>query len=462
MWAMTAGVPYPVVSMERAWKTLLQNQQHDGIGGCHVDRVTETMLERYAQVMDLGETVVKTSLGVLAGKVDLSNLGDREIGVVLYNFGFTPYTGVVNCLIDIPEDWHVRYSGSSRRDFYVKATGADGRQVACQVLHLDDDTVYGYLKFGNVIGYNATRCRLSLWADSIPANGYTTIRLTPYMLKQAERTPISSRVNQLENAFLAVQIAPNGTLSVTDKTTGRVYTDLHYFEDCSDKGGPLKFDPAHDKGLRTTLSQSPDVQLLTNGELEATYRITYYWELPECIEADLRIHVPHGSEWVDMGGLHRSAHKKTVAISTDVTLCRDSRAIQFVTTVENTVRDHRLRVVFPTSLADASVSRADSPYDVVERPITVPDSTGWYEEASPHMAHHLLRLRGRRGRTGHCLSRRPLRIRGHRRREPFHCPDAAALLLHRRQSHRNLPVSGTGGMPGPAHLPLYAGPGRGR
>lgn len=130
MWAMTAGVPYPVVSMERAWKTLLQNQQHDGIGGCHVDRVTETMLERYAQVMDLGETVVKTSLGVLAGKVDLSNLGDREIGVVLYNFGFTPYTGVVNCLIDIPEDWHVRYSGSSRRDFYVKATGADGRQVA--------------------------------------------------------------------------------------------------------------------------------------------------------------------------------------------------------------------------------------------------------------------------------------------------------------------------------------------
>ena len=382
VWAMTAGVPYPAVSMERAWKTLLQNQQHDGIGGCHVDRVTNTMIERYAQVTDLGETIVKNSLSAIAGKVDLSSLGNREIGVVLCNFGFTPYTGVVNCLVDIPRDWNVRYSGNSRRDFYLKATGADGRPVDCQVLRLDDDTVYGYLKFGNVIGYESTRCQLSLWVNSLPANGYTTMRVTPYVLKQAERHPIANRFNHLENAYLAVQIAPNGSLSVTDKVNGHTVTDLHYFEDCSDKGGPLKFDPAHEKGLRTTLTLCPDVQLLTNGELESTYRITYAWNLPECIEADLHIHVPHGSEWVDMGGLHRSDRHKTVTISTDITLRRDSRSLDFVTWVENTVRDHRLRVVFPTALTDATVSRADSPYDVVERPIAVPDSTGWYEEAA--------------------------------------------------------------------------------
>lgn len=382
VWGMIAGLPYPAVSMERAWKTLLQNQQHDGIGGCHVDRVTETMLERFSQTMDLGETIVKNSLCALAGRVDLSHLGDREIGVVFYNFGFTPYTGVVNCLVDIPHEWNVRYSGSSRRDFYLKAVGADGRALDCQVLRLDDDTVYGYLKFGNVIGYPATRCRVSLWMENIPANGYTTVRLTPYVLKQAARHPIANRVNHMENAYLAVQITSNGSLAVTDKISGRTYTDLHYFEDCSDKGGPLKFDPTQDKGLETTLSCSPSIQLLTNGELEATYRIAYAWDLPECVEADLHIHVPHGSEWVDMGSLHRSERRKTVTLSVDVTLHRDSRSLYFTTTVDNTVRDHRLRVVFPTSLASASFSRADSPYDVVERPIAVPDSTGWYEEAS--------------------------------------------------------------------------------
>ncbi len=382
VWATIAGVAYPTVSMDRAWKTLLQNQQHDGIGGCHVDRVTFTMNERYAQVMDLGETIVKSSLSTLTGKIDLSDMGDREVGVVVYNFGFTPYSGVVNCLVDIPYEWNVRYSGHNRRDFYLEAKDAEGNIIPCQVLKLEDDTVYGYLKFGNVIGYGATRCHLSLWLDNVPANGYTTITVAPYVLKQAERNPIANQVNHLENAHLAVQIQPNGTLSITDKATGRTYENTHYFEDCSDKGGPLKFDPTHDKGLMTTLSQHPEVQLLRNGELEATYRITYTWELPECVEADLHIHVPHGSEWVDMGGLHRSQRKKAVTISTDVTLRRDSKSLDFVTTVDNTVCDHRLRVVFPTMLEKAAFSCADSPYDVVKRPIAVPDSTGWYEEAA--------------------------------------------------------------------------------
>lgn len=382
VWAMSAGASYPTVSMNRAWKTLLQNQQHDGIGGCHVDRVTATMNERYEQVSDLGETIVKTSLDAITGKIDLSNLGDREIGVVLYNFGSVPYKGVVNFLVDIPRDWNVRYSGNSRRDFYLKAVDAAGNPLDCQVLKLEDDTVYGYLKFGNVIGFEATRCHLAVWVENIPANGYTTVRVSPYVLKQAERNPIANRVNHLENRFLSVQIMPNGTLEVEDKTTGKTYSNIHYFEDCSDKGGPLRFDPTHDKGLQTTLTQHPDVQLLHNGELEATYRITYHWELPECVEADLHIHVPHGSEWVDIGGLHRSARKAAVAITTDVTLHRDSRKLQFKTTVNNSVRDHRLRVVFPTGMADAAVSLADAPYDVISRPIAVPDSTGWYEEAA--------------------------------------------------------------------------------
>lgn len=171
--------------MERAWKTLLQNQQHDGIGGCHVDRVTETMLERFSQTMDLGETIVKNSLCALAGRVDLSHLGDREIGVVFYNFGFTPYTGVVNCLVDIPHEWNVRVQRQQPPRFLSESRRSRWTALDCQVLRLDDDTVYGYLKFGNVIGYPATRCRVSLWMENIPANGYTTVRLTPYVLKQA-------------------------------------------------------------------------------------------------------------------------------------------------------------------------------------------------------------------------------------------------------------------------------------
>ena len=63
VWNMIYGGEYPSVPMHKAWKELLKNHQHDGIGGCHVDRVTTAMDERYAKVCDIGETVVRNSLG---------------------------------------------------------------------------------------------------------------------------------------------------------------------------------------------------------------------------------------------------------------------------------------------------------------------------------------------------------------------------------------------------------------
>ena len=382
VWSMLGGTPYPAVAMHKAWKELLKNQQHDGIGGCHVDRVTETMNERYRKVQDIGETVIKTSLSELAGRIDLSKLGEREIGLVIANTAFVPRSGIVECLVDIPRDWNVRWSGNSRRDFYLKATDMNGNPVDCQILSLEDDNVFGYLKFGNVIGYEATRCHFALQVKDVPANGYTTIKVEPYTLKQAERNPIADDAQHMENAFLAVDIQDNGTLSVLDKTTGRRYDRIHYFEDCSDKGGPLKFDPAYEKGMTTTLSQHPDIELIYNGELEATYRITYSWELPASIETDLRIHVPHGSEWIDQGRPHRSKATAVLAIATEVTLKKDATALEFKTTVNNKVQDHRLRVLFPTGLPEVDTCVADSPFDVVQRAIPVPDSTGWYEEAA--------------------------------------------------------------------------------
>lgn len=381
-WGTLADKQYPSVMVERGWKELLKNQQHDGIGGCHVDRVTQTMNERYAMVQDIGETIVKTSLCDVVGKIDLSGLADQEIAIVLFNAAFQSRKGIVECLVDVPKDWGVRWSGNSRRDFHFDAVDSDSNPVACQVLSLDDDTVYGYLKFGNVIGYEATRCKIALSIPEIPANGYTTIIVRPKKLKQSERNTLSNDVNQLENQYIKAVIAENGTITLTDKRSGKIYPMLHYFEDCSDKGGPLKFDPAYVKGLTTTLTQHPTIELVCNGELEATYRISYEWELPAAIETDLHIHVPHGSEWVDQGMLKRSDAKKTMFITSDVTLKKDAAALDFHTTVNNTIRDHRLRLMFRTGMSKAEYAYADAPYDIVSRPIALPDSTGWYEEAA--------------------------------------------------------------------------------
>ncbi|MDK1032027.1 MAG: glycoside hydrolase family 38 C-terminal domain-containing protein, partial [Planctomycetia bacterium] len=76
----------------------------------------------------------------------------------------------------------------------------------------------------------------------------------------------------------------------------------------------------------------------------------------------------------------RSAERKAIGIASEITLRAGSRRLEFKTTVDNTCRDHRLRVRFPSDI-EASDSFADGQFDVVKRPIKVPDRTGWKEPA---------------------------------------------------------------------------------
>jgi alpha-mannosidase len=80
--------------------------------------------------------------------------------------------------------------------------------------------------------------------------------------------------------------------------------------------------------------------------------------------------------------LRRSSRKSVVKLVTEITLRHGSRQLEFTTTVDNRCQDHRLRVLFPSGRSKSTHCHVDSAFDVVERPIAIPDSTGWYEEAA--------------------------------------------------------------------------------
>jgi len=383
VWSMMAQGRYPQIPLNNAWKEMLKNQQHDGIGGCHVDRVTRTMNERYENVRDIGETITRNSLKALTCQIDFSHLENHEIGLAVFNSTQFLRSEVVELTVDIPKNWNFRYIGEhSRRDFGLKVYDGLGEEVECQLLHFEDDSLFGYLKFGNVIEFDATRCRLVLFVKNIPPMGYSTYKVVPDKAIKRPIETICGTVNTLENWYLKVGINSNGTLDVFNKETGFTIQNIHYFEDTGDKGGPLKFDPPYEEGTLTTLTERPRVTLIHKGPLYGHYRIEYQWLLPEKMETDLKIHVPHGSEWVDQGRLKRSKSLKTVKIVSEIILTKYSRKVDVITSIDNCVTDHRLRVSISTGLSDSNFSIADSPFDIVERPIMVPDSTGWYENAA--------------------------------------------------------------------------------
>lgn len=380
-WRFLAGAEYPETAIANAWRNILQNQQHDGIGGCHVDRVQLAMEERYRTANDISECVTRDALKALVAEIDFSNVGEKELAVTVFNSTGFRRSETVEATIDIPHSWNMRFRKPYKFPLMLEMEDDNGQPVELQIFGVEDEEMYGYLKFGNAITFSATRLKIAFTAD-VPAMGYVSYKVRPKPVAHRPVATLSLCANVLENSHLRAEIRSDGSVDILDKQTGKTYTGLNTFEDGGECGGPLTHYRPNGEAVYRTTGQSARVALLNAGPMTATYRIERDWELPASIAGDIKIHVPHGGELIELGAMKRSETKTTVRIVTDVTLRQASRQLEFTTTVDNTATDHRLRVLFPTGLAVATVAHADSPFDVVGRNIAVPDSTGWYEEAA--------------------------------------------------------------------------------
>ncbi|HOX08544.1 MAG TPA: glycoside hydrolase family 38 C-terminal domain-containing protein [Planctomycetota bacterium] len=379
-WAALHGAAYPRAFLDAAWKALCQNQQHDGVGGCHVDRVTLATEERYRTVEDIGETVTRNALSGLAAKVDASHLSPKEVGLLVFNPHAQPASGAAECFVDFPHDVTGQRPGGYREPGSVELRDAAGREVDCQVLEFDDRLVSARMPVAGGDKFPAVRFRLAFPAGELPAMGCRgfTARFVPRDYRPL--TTLSPRANVLENEHLRAVVNGDGTVDLLDKATGREFRNLGYFEDGGEEGGPLMHVAPKRDAVFTTLGQPAAVSLVTAGPVVSVYRIEREWSLPEGLEAGLDIHIPNIARFIETQRPGRSARRAALRMVTEVSLEKGARRLEFRTRVWNTIRDHRLRAVFPTGVR-AERHSADSPFDIVERPVARPDSRGWHEEA---------------------------------------------------------------------------------
>jgi len=381
VWQCLSGSVYPELILRSAWKELLQNQQHDGIGGCHIDRVQLAMEERYRTVYDIAEAVTRDGLNALTAEIDYSHLTDRELGVTVFNTAAFAREEAVTVTIDVPLEWGLRKHGDYSYPVMIELEDADGAPVPVQILGIEDETVYGYLKYGNAIRFAATRITVAFIAQ-VPSMGYATFKACPKAKAHRPVASVSPALRVLENRFLRAEILPDGSIDLLDKASGRLYPGLNVFEDGGESGGPLIYSPPNGDAVFSTEGLEAQIAKIYAGPVSGAWRIDREWMLPDGLDEIRKTHVPYGADFVEYGARRRSAVKKAVILSTEVTLSAGSRMLEFKTTIENTITDHRLRVCFPTGMDNAAVCHVDSPFDVVERPIAIPDSTGWYEAAA--------------------------------------------------------------------------------
>ncbi|MGZ3628792.1 MAG: alpha-mannosidase [Ktedonobacteraceae bacterium] len=223
-----------------------------------------------------------------------------------------------------------------------------------------------------------TRQIIDFVAADLPAYGLKTFWIYPHGL-QGDTQPVpaastdagqgkaASRLS-IENEFYIVEASQeDGTLTITDRQTHAVFTGLNRFMDGGDVGDLYNYCPPEHDLIVSKPKAPPKIELLNSGPVRSILRISGIWSLPRAC-ATTRA--------------ERSGEMTDYHIASEIVLTPGVRRIDIHTTVENSAKDHRLRVTFPLPYAIQNAA-AEGTFEVRMRPIAAPrpaDVSEWIEE----------------------------------------------------------------------------------
>ncbi|MBO0837706.1 MAG: hypothetical protein J2P28_19645, partial [Actinobacteria bacterium] len=316
--AWLAGAPYPLGSLDKAWRQLVFGAHHDGITGSEGDQVYLDLLGGWREAWERGDQARAAAVSYLADLANTASLtGDAAPGsfaVVVVNSLSADRTAMAAVELELPPGWP---GWLSLRD----DTGEPVPFLAEGLVRADD----GGLR----------QLRLSFRAANVPGVGYRSYLVAPAPAPPdngkalAGWQPASGAVS-IENATFAVEADPSrgGTLRrVLDKRSG--------VELLASAGGgnELVLQPEHPQHPRW--AEGPWLLCPAGPGTGTTGR-----------PADVRVErCPVGSRLIatlDLAGLH---------VTQETLLWDGADRVEFRTHVDGSIgQDHLLRVVFPANV----------------------------------------------------------------------------------------------------------------
>jgi 2-O-(6-phospho-alpha-D-mannosyl)-D-glycerate hydrolase len=353
VWAWLLGRDYPGGIIDYAWRTLLKNHPHDDICGCSIDEVHRDMIPRFDAVAEVGERVAQRSLVDMAGKPG------EGLSLMVYNP--SPQTA------DVP-------FAISQRGVYTSIP------LGKRWVFMDEEgaVVSASIKIANERTGMRRRDgqEKPIWiydidaeglAPTVPGLGISRLRLEPGKATiPAEELKCGN--NWISNGRIKLTAASDGKLTLHDLQNGNTVGGLHYFEDEADAGDEYDFSPlAKGHKVCSSVGVKAKIKTLVSKAGCARMQISWALRLPKSLSKNRAT---------------RSTNITKVKITSEVSLYPGSERVAFDTTIDNTVQDHRLRVVFPTGVA-SDHSIGDSAFDLVKRPIELPAAKDWSQPPQP-------------------------------------------------------------------------------
>jgi len=366
------GAKLPQEALRVAWENILLNHAHDSICGCSIDQVHRDMMYRYDQARLLSEHMRHKAFGALTqGCADLAK-EEHEFTVTVANPVSLPSKRVVTFDVDFPVEYPTRFQEGFRsqplNSFILE--DLDGNEVPYQRLAMEPSVSERdrHGKPGGISSGDLDRYTVAAELD-LPAMGFTSLLVKPCPTPIRRMGSLRTGPNTAENGYLKLAIAPNGTASLTDKATGETYADLLTFEDRSEIGDGWFHGETVADEIALSTGAGAQISVVHDGPEIVTFRVAVIMDLPSRY---------------DWHRERRSEERGELVITSLISLRRGARTVEVETVVDNTIEDHRLRLLLPTDARKAKTWLAHHPFDLVERSIALdPETVTWSEMDLP-------------------------------------------------------------------------------
>jgi hypothetical protein len=353
--AAAFGARVPARYLERGWRYLLSNHTHDANGGCAPDAVCLDMEYRYRKAADIADIVADDAMAHVARNLSPKGLPRDAMQLVVYNPLPVSRDAIVWVDLEIPRACKAKAARlESPADPSVKRQPISAEKSSSLV-----DSIWDVPTI-----LDSDRVIFHAQLTGLPALGYRTYRIVPEPHELRPPETLVTGPTTMENEHIRITVNPGATVDVLCKATGKLYRGLNYLSDQGECGNAWKHVPPRFDRIYSSLGASASVAVVERGPLVA--RIAAEYEFP----------VP--ADYAD--GDSRSERLVPLPVRAEYRLEAGSRKVGVTLAVDNQAKDHWLRANFPSGI-ETDVSQADSHFDVVSRPIGVPDSTGWVEPA---------------------------------------------------------------------------------
>lgn len=330
----------PLAEYEMAWEYILQNHAHDSLCCANSDPSYHEIYTRYEKAEDICREICNELDQRLIRRME----GMPQEALLVYN----PTPAVRN------EPVTVEITVSNHRDFAEPHLFWKGKEIPAQVLGARTDMVLRYVPFSGLVGQLSVAVfRMTIDPGELPPMGWKLLEIRGGKAHDRAVAGLVSAQDTLENDYLKVQVMPDATLTVTDKRTGQLYTGLNRFMDSGETGCGFIHSAPYSDSYAVSAGTNLTVDITENTPLRGEITVGQDFMVPKGLSAST---------------LARSDEKTAVHITTRVILRAGQPYVEMETDVDNTARDHRLRVAFPSDVT-ADAGYAGQPFDVITRPV---------------------------------------------------------------------------------------------